>query len=135
MTTRTVTSAGWRTSIGTPHERRLTVKELFSFGLSGGLVPCPAALALLILAVGQGKLALGLWTVVVFSLGLAATLIAIGIAVCQGFAFVERRLDKGGWLVRLPVLSAAAVTLFGLWMLARAFTGEPRTPASAATAN
>lgn len=108
-----------------PHGHRLTFKELLSFGLSGGLVPCPAALALFILAVGQGKPFLGLWTVIVFSVGLAATLVAIGIAVCRGFAFVEGRLGKDGWLNRLPIISAVVVTLFGLWMLVKALLGEP----------
>lgn len=108
-----------------PHGHRLTFKELLTFGLSGGLIPCPAALALFILAVGQGKAFLGLWTVIVFSLGLAATLVVIGIAVCRGFAFMEGQLGKGGWLNRLPVISAAAVTLFGLWMLVKALLGEP----------
>jgi len=107
-----------------PHDHRLTFKELLSFGLSGGLVPCPAALALFILAVGQGKAFMGLWTVIVFSLGLAATLVIIGVTVCHGFALVEGRLGKGGWLNRLPVISAAVVTMFGIWMLIKAFFGE-----------
>lgn len=115
---------------GLPQEHRLTFKELLSFGLSGGLVPCPAALALFILAVGQGKPFLGLWTVIVFSVGLAATLVAVGIAVCRGLTFVEGRLGKSGWLNRLPLISAAAVTLFGLWMLGKALFGAPHvTPA------
>lgn len=108
-----------------PHDHRLTLRQLLSFGLSGGLVPCPAALALFILAVGQGKAFLGLWTVIVFSVGLAAALVAIGIAVCRGFAFMEGRVGKGGWLGRLPVISAATVTLFGVWMLVKGLFGEP----------
>ena len=79
----------------------------------------------IVVAMGQGRPFLGLWTVIVFSVGLAATLVAIGMAVCRGFAFVDERLGKTGWLNRLPVISAAAVTLFGLWILIKALFGEP----------
>jgi len=43
---------------------------------------------------------------------------------------MEGRLGKSGWLNRLPIISAATVTLFGLWMLVKALLGEPHaTPA------
>jgi len=107
-----------------PTSQRLSFRQLLGFGLSGGVVPCPAALAILILAVGIGKPMLGLATVVVFSIGLAITLIGIGIAVCRGTALVRKRFESSAWLKRLPVLSSLLVTILGLGMLARALNGR-----------
>ena len=50
-------------------------------GASAGLIPCPSALVVLLAAVAQNQLALGLVMIVAFSLGLAATLTVLGIAV------------------------------------------------------
>lgn len=107
-----------------PTGRRLSFRQLVSFGISGGLVPCPAALAIFILAVGAGKPVLGLATVAVFSVGLALTLIAIGVAVCRGFGMVEKRLEKATWVQRLPVVSSVVVVVLGLVMLIRALLGQ-----------
>jgi nickel/cobalt transporter (NicO) family protein len=107
-----------------PAGQRLSPKQLVSFGLAGGLVPCPAALAVFILAVGAGRPVLGLATVVVFSVGLALTLIGIGIAVCRGFALFEKRLEKATWTRRLPIISSLVVTVLGLVMLIKALWGH-----------
>lgn len=102
--------------------QRLNLKSLVSLGLSGGLVPCPAALALFILSVGIGQPFLGLVTVIVFSIGLAITLIIIGIVVCRGYALVEAKTNAK-WMNLIPFISAITVTLFGLWMFVRGMMG------------
>ena len=111
-------------SHGLPGGKRLTFRQLFAFGLSGGLVPCPTALAIFILAVGMGKPVLGLVTVVVFSLGLSLALIGIGIAVSQGAGFAESKLSSLGVIKKLPMISSVVVACLGLGMLIRALLGH-----------
>jgi len=112
-----------------PTDKRLTFKQLFAFGLSGGLVPCPAAIAILLLAVGAGKPVLGLATVLIFSIGLALTLIAIGVAVCHGMKLFEKSQRVSKWMKQLPLISSAVVTALGLAMLIRALFGQGHTHA------
>ena len=58
----------------------VTWRSLLALGVSGGLVPCPSAMVLLLAAVAINKTAYGLMLVVAFSVGLAATLTAVGLA-------------------------------------------------------
>ena len=79
-------------------------------GASAGLIPCPSALVVLLAAVAQNQLALGLVMIVAFSLGLAATLTVLGIAVVHA-----TRLPMPGRLAAvLPTASAAAIVGVGL---------------------
>ncbi|MBI3664766.1 MAG: sulfite exporter TauE/SafE family protein [Acidobacteria bacterium] len=94
--------------------------HLFSLGVSGGLVPCPEALVVLLMAVSLRKVALGLLILVAFSLGLAAVLIGIGIAMVLSGPLLGR-FSRDGWLTRaLPVGSAAVVTLLGAGIVYKA---------------
>ena len=61
--------------------RTSSARGILAMGASAGLIPCPSALVVLLGAVAQHQLALGLVMIVAFSLGLAATLTALGIAV------------------------------------------------------
>jgi nickel/cobalt exporter len=90
---------------------------LLSLGVSGGLVPCPEALALLILSVSAQQVGFGLVLLVVFSFGLAAVLIAIGSAmVLAGPAMT--RFAPGEKLTRwLPVAGAVVVAALGFAMV------------------
>jgi nickel/cobalt transporter (NicO) family protein len=99
---------------------KLSFGQLVSFGVSGGLLPCPAAMMLLLLAIGSGQYVLGFVSVIVFSAGLAGTLIAIGVAVCQGVRFGERFVKDRPIVHLLPFLSAAFVTAMGLALLYKA---------------
>ena len=65
----------------TTTRRRSPPRGILAMGASAGLIPCPSALVVLLGAVAQHQLALGLVMIVAFSLGLAATLTALGIAV------------------------------------------------------
>src|SRR6267143_4042902 len=64
-------------------ENRPKLPVLLALGVAGGLLPDPAALALLLGALSSGKVLLGLVTVVVFSLGFAATLVVVGIVAAK----------------------------------------------------
>ena len=63
------------------HPERITWRGLAAMGASAGLVPCPSALVVLLAAIAQHQVALGLVLIVAFSAGLAATLTALGLAV------------------------------------------------------
>ena len=94
--------------------------HLFSLGISGGLVPCPEALVVLLMAVSLNRLVLGLIILVAFSLGLAVVLIAIGIAMILSGPLLSRVSDRG-WISRaLPVGSAVVVTLLGAGIVYKA---------------
>ncbi len=94
--------------------RKLSMRGLFALGVSGGIVPCPSALVLLLSAISLGRLGYGMILVLIFSVGLAIVLTSIGLLslyarrMFQRFSF-EPRLPR-----MLPVLSALAVTLGGM---------------------
>lgn len=89
--------------------------DLLAMGVSGGLVPCPEALGVMLVAIGLDRIALGLGLIVAFSLGLAAVLIAIGILLVR-FRGTLDRLGKPGsiWQRWLPLVSAVIVTMLGV---------------------
>ncbi len=90
-------------------------RSLISLGVSGGLVPCPEALVILIVAATIGRLGLGLAMIVCFSLGLAAVLIAIGVALVTLGERLLGRVPRNGRLIQaLPMLSAALVVGLGV---------------------
>lgn len=90
--------------------------SLLAMGVSGGLVPCPEALGIMIIAVGLNRIVLGLGLIVSFSFGLAAVLIAIGVLLVRSRALVER-IGVGGRLGSgLPLGSAVIVTGLGVGM-------------------
>lgn len=89
--------------------------DLLAMGISGGMVPCPEALGVMLMAIGLGRIDLGLALIVAFSFGLAAVLIAIGVLLVR----CKSRLDRVGkpgspWQRLLPLVSAAVVTLLGV---------------------
>lgn len=89
-------------------------RSLLTLGISGGLVPCPSAMVLLLAAVALNKTAYGMLLVLIFSVGLAITLTLVGLV----FLYARTRLRKpdssSRWRELLPVLSAATITLVGL---------------------
>ena len=89
--------------------------DLLAMGVSGGLVPCPEALGVMLVAIGLDRIALGLGLIVAFSLGLAAVLIVIGILLVRFRGGLDR-LGKPGshWQRLLPLVSAVIVTVLGV---------------------
>jgi len=93
--------------------KRLGYWRLFVLSLSGGLVPCPAAIAILLAAVGSGRLGEGLTYILLFSLGLASVLIAIGIVVVSAGKLASRFMDAKRFARKIAIASAAVITLIG----------------------
>jgi nickel/cobalt exporter len=100
-------------------ENRPKVPVLLALGIAGGLLPDPAALALLLGALSSGKLMLGLITVVVFSLGFAATLVVVGIVAAK---VGEKVLDwlASIWMIRLQIATSLLIVGMGVVLTIRA---------------
>jgi nickel/cobalt exporter len=89
--------------------------------VTGGIVPCPAALVVLLGAVSMGRVGFGLLLIVAFSLGLAAVLIVTGLLVVSARRLMARVHGDGRLITRwLPLTSAAVITLVGAAMTVRA---------------
>jgi len=102
------------------HEHSHDHRSLLGMGAAAGLLPCPSALVVLLAAISQHELALGLLLIVAFSLGLAGTLTALGLAVVHARRFVPPRLAAGRLAAVMPAASAALVMTLGLVLAARA---------------
>ena len=86
---------------------------LVALGVAGGLLPDPAALAILLSALAQGKVMLGLGTVVVFSLGFAATLVVVGLIAARVGGRILEWLE-GPWAARLQIVTSFIIIGVGL---------------------
>jgi ABC-type nickel/cobalt efflux system permease component RcnA len=97
----------------------VTPRALIALGVSGGLIPCPSALVVLLAAVALDRLLYGMSLISAFSLGLAATLVVLGLLV----VYARRRLDRvprSALLLRtLPVASGMTITLIGFGLVVR----------------
>ncbi len=103
-------------------EGPITLRSLLALGISGGIVPCPSALVVLLSAIALHRIAYGLVLITSFSIGLASVLIIVGLMVVSTRHWFERFPVSGGILRRLPIASAAAITLIGLMLIIRAVT-------------
>lgn len=93
---------------------------LLTLGISGGMIPCPTALAILLAAIGEGHMAMGLIYVIAFSIGLTVVLISIGLVMVGATAVARDRLP-GVKLSRWARLaSGLLVTAIGVYMVMEA---------------
>jgi len=93
------------------------LRGLLGLGLAGGMVPCWDAVVLILLAEAVDRLALGLALLTAFSLGMAAVLVAVGLAAAGLRDFVAGRDPENTWASRLGLLSASAVAMIGLYLI------------------
>lgn len=88
------------------------------FGLSGGLIPCPAAITVFILCLHLGQIALGVTLVSAFSIGLAGTLVAVGVVAAIGLNAVSARTSRfDRFMAAAPWLSAALIAVVGVLII------------------
>jgi ABC-type nickel/cobalt efflux system permease component RcnA len=100
-----------------PHHVPSTVslRALLALGVTGGIVPCPAALVVLLSALSLHRVGFGLLLIVAFSFGLAAVLIAIGLLMVYAHHLMARFQGDGMLITRwLPLTSAAVMTVCGM---------------------
>jgi ABC-type nickel/cobalt efflux system permease component RcnA len=102
------------------HDHALSPRRLLGIGISGGIVPCPTALVVLLAAISLHRIGYGLVLILAFSLGLATAMTGIGILAVSAKR-VFRRVDFDSGLIRLlPAVSALVVLGLGLAMTVRA---------------
>lgn len=92
----------------------LTLRGLLALGISGGLLPCPSALVVMLGAIALHRIAFGMLLIVAFSLGLAGVLTGIGLLLVYAQRLFERIPSDGRLIRGVSVLSAAVVTGAGL---------------------
>lgn len=93
----------------------ISLKSLLVLGITGGIVPCPAALVVLLGALAIHRVAFGLFLIVAFSFGLAAVLIGFGLAIVYAGQFMNRLGSRGPLTERwLPLASSAVITIVGV---------------------
>ncbi len=95
-------------------------RSLLALGISGGLLPCPSALVVLLGAIALNKIGFGLILVLAFSLGLAGALTAIGMLFIYAGKLFQRFPASGRVIGFLPVLSALFVSVIGLGITVKA---------------
>jgi nickel/cobalt exporter len=99
----------------------VSLRALFALGISGGIIPCPAALVVLLSALSMRRVGFGLILIVAFSIGLAAVLVVIGILMVYARRLMARFREDGPLIHRwLPLTSSAVMMLLGLGIAAQA---------------
>lgn len=99
--------------------RRVTTGQIILFGLTGGLIPCPASITVLLLCLQVGRMGLGAFLVLCFSVGLALTLVVVGVAAALGLRHAASRWPGlEGLAARAPYLSGGIVAAIGAYTIA-----------------
>jgi ABC-type nickel/cobalt efflux system permease component RcnA len=102
----------------------VSLRQLWALGITGGIVPCPAALVVLLSALSLRRVGFGLLLIVAFSLGLALVLIAIGMLMVYARRLVARFDERGPLVTRwLPLASSAVMILLGVSIALQAVAG------------
>ncbi|WP_305367254.1 nickel/cobalt efflux transporter [Sphingomonas sp. YR710] len=97
--------------------RSVTTGQIMIFGLTGGLVPCPAAITVLLLCLQLKQITLGIILVLSFSFGLALTMVLIGVAASLSIRHIQKRWSGFGTFARrAPYASAALMIVIALYM-------------------
>lgn len=95
--------------------RRPGTGQIIAFGLTGGLVPCPASITVLLLCLQLKKYSLGLTLVLGFSIGLALVMVLSGVLAALSLRAASNRWSGFGvWARRAPYLSSALIIIIGL---------------------
>ncbi len=115
-------------------QKTVSLRQLLILGVTGGIIPCPAALVVLLSAVSMHRVGLGLFLIVAFSCGLAAVLVGIGILMVRARHLVSRWKSDGPWAKRwLPLASASAMFVAGLAIAAAAVPSAGLSPSRLGT--
>lgn len=104
----------------------VTTGQIVMFGLTGGLVPCPGAITVLMLCLQLKRLVLGATLVASFSIGLAVTMVASGILAAVSVRHVEKRWAGFGEAVRrAPYVSGLVILAIGVYLTISAWSHLP----------
>lgn len=96
-----------------PETGKITWKSLLSVGISGGALPCPSALVVLLSAISLHRVGFGLILIIAFSLGLAAVLTSIGLLLLYASKWSQKFQPRSSIRYALPVVSSLVITVLG----------------------
>jgi ABC-type nickel/cobalt efflux system permease component RcnA len=97
--------------------KEVTWRSLLGLGISGGLLPCPSALVLMLSAISLNRIGYGIVLTLIFSLGLATTLTTVGLAFLYvGKLFDNPTMNNNRIFKTLPVLSAFVIACVGAFI-------------------
>jgi ABC-type nickel/cobalt efflux system permease component RcnA len=99
-------------------------KMLLTLGVTGGIVPCPSAMVVMLTAIAIGRIAFGLALIIFFSLGLTISLSIVGIIAIKASDFLDRFARTQALTRWLPLASAIVITILGLAIVYRGFFRE-----------
>ena len=103
-------------------EETISSRALLALGVTGGIIPCPAALLVLLSAIALQRVGFGMLLIVAFSVGLAGVLITLGLLMVSARHIIAHIQGEGRLMTRwLPLTSAAVITAFGLVMIVQAY--------------
>ncbi|WP_123708392.1 nickel/cobalt efflux protein RcnA [Raoultella terrigena] len=104
--------------------RNVTTGQIILFGLTGGLIPCPAAITVLLLCIQVKEFSLGAALVLCFSVGLAITLVTVGAAAAYSVRQATKRWSGLDTLARrAPYFSCVLIAVVGIYMGYHGWTG------------
>jgi nickel/cobalt exporter len=104
--------------------RNVTTGQIALFGLTGGLLPCPAAIIVLILCLQLQNFWLGMTLVLCFSIGLALTLLLVGVVASWGVTHASKKwLGFDTFMRRAPYMASTIIIVIGLYMGYHGFSG------------
>jgi len=107
--------------------REVTNGQILLFGLTGGLIPCPAAITVLLICIQLKALTLGATLVVSFSIGLALTLVTVGVGAAVSVRQVAKRWSGFNTMAkRAPYFSSVLIGLVGIYMGIHGYLGVMR---------
>ena len=110
------------------HDKEVTNGQILLFGLTGGLIPCPAAITVLLICIQLKAFTLGATMVLCFSLGLAITLVTVGVGAAVSVHQVAKRWSGFNALARkAPYFSSLLIGLVGLYMGIHGYMGIVHT--------
>jgi nickel/cobalt exporter len=98
---------------------------LLLLGITGSIIPCWDAIAMLIWSIGADRLSWAVPLLLAFSAGLAAVLVTIGILVVKARGFADSHFGASRWVRALPIASALAIIVLGFWLCRQAVTASP----------
>jgi nickel/cobalt exporter len=108
-------------------DRTVTTGQIVIFGLTGGLIPCPGAITVLLLCLQLKQVTLGAVLVLCFSVGLALTMVTSGVIAALSVKHVSRRWSGFGEIVRkAPLVSGAVILLIGVYIAGSGWLSLPR---------
>lgn len=114
-------------------DRNVTTSQIVLFGLTGGLIPCPAAITVLLLCLQLKEITLGFGLVLCFSIGLAITIVTVGAAAALSVRHATKRWSWFSTVARrAPYVSSMLIIAVGLYVAYQGWSGlnEPHQSAT-----